>query len=134
MAQAAARALRSDDPSVRGMGSFFVAMHGKKEEMEAEACQKDAGTEVEARVLPHTKNRPAPIFPKGSPKVKDDNDHFPIPDKNHGQNALARINQYGEVPSWYDGSLSELKAAVVKAVKGKFPGIEVEEEKFKPEE
>jgi 5'(3')-deoxyribonucleotidase len=94
----------------------------------------DSCMETEAKVLPHTKDRPAAIFPKESPKVKDDKDHFPIPDKNHGQNALARVNQYGEVPSWYDGSLSELKAAVVRAVKGKFPGIEVEEEKFKPEE
>lgn len=134
MAQAAARALRSDDPSVRGMGSFYVAMHGKKEEMEAESCQKDAGMETEARVLPKKKDRPAPVFPKESPKVKDDKDHFPIPDAAHGRNALARVNQYGEVPSWYDGSLSDLKDAVVKAVKGKFPDIEVEEEKFEPEE
>lgn len=86
--------------------------------------------EVEAKVLPHKKDRPAPIFPKESPKVKDDKDHFPVPDAAHGRNALARVNQYGEVPSWYDGSLSELKDAVVKAVSEKFPGIEIEKEKF----
>lgn len=85
---------------------------------------------LEAAELPHTKDRPAPIFPKESPKVKDDKDHFPIPDKNHGLNALARVNQYGAAPSWYDGSLEDLKATVVKAVKSKFPGIEIEEEKF----
>jgi len=86
--------------------------------------------EVESKELPHKKNRPAPVFPKESPKVKDDKDHFPIPDSAHGRNALARVNQYGEVPSWYDGSLEELKAAVVKAVHSKFPGIEVEKEKY----
>jgi hypothetical protein len=37
MAQAAKRALRSADPSVRGMGSFYLAFHGKKKEMEAAA-------------------------------------------------------------------------------------------------
>jgi 5'(3')-deoxyribonucleotidase len=87
---------------------------------------------LEAGELPHTKDRPAPIFPKESPKVKDDKDHFPIPDKNHGLNALARVNQYGAAPSWYEGSLEDLKAAVLKAVKSKFPGIEIEEKKFKP--
>ena len=85
---------------------------------------------LEAGELPHTKDRPAPIFPRESPKVKDDKDHFPIPDSNHGRQALARANQYSDVPSWYDGSLQELKDTVVKAVKSKFPGIEIEEEKF----
>ena len=37
MTQAAKRSLRSPDPSVRGMGSFFLAFHGKKKEMEAAA-------------------------------------------------------------------------------------------------
>lgn len=89
---------------------------------------------LEAGTLPHTKDKPAPIFSKDNPKVKDDKDHFPIPDAAHGRNALARVNQYGSVPSWYDGSLQELKDAVVKAVESKFPSVEVEEEKFEPAE
>ena len=40
MAQAAKRSLRSSDPSIRGMGSFFLAFHGKKKEMEAEASNR----------------------------------------------------------------------------------------------
>jgi hypothetical protein len=137
MSQAARRALRSEDPSVRGMGSMFFALHGKKKEMEAaaqaQACDR-YGRPVESAELPHTKDRPAPVFPKESPKVLDKKDHFPIPDSGHGQNALARVNQYSSVPSWYDGSLEELKSAVVKAVESKFPKMEVEKEKFEPEE
>lgn len=88
---------------------------------------------IEATEIPQDKDRPAPVFPRESPKVKDDKDHFPIPDAAHGRNALARVNQYGEVPGWYDGSLEDLKAAVVKAVKSKFPSIDVEEEKYESE-
>ncbi len=86
-----------------------------------------------ARVLPRKKDRPAPIFPKESPKVLDGRDHFPIPDLAHARNALARVNQYSSVPDWYDGTLQELKQKVVKAVKSKFPSIEIDEEKFKEE-
>lgn len=84
-----------------------------------------------AKVLPRRKDRPAPIFPKESPKVLDGRDHFPIPDLAHARNALARVNQYDRVPPWYDGTLKELKQKVVKAVKEKFPSIEIDEEKFK---
>jgi hypothetical protein len=138
MEQAARRAMRSDDPSLRGAAGMYLALHGKKKEMEAAATEANSNRYnrpmVEAKELPHVKDRPSPIFPKGSPKVKDDFSHFPIPDESHGQNALARVNQYGSVPSWYDGSLEELKAAVVKAVESKFPKMEVEKEKFEPED
>jgi len=69
--------------------------------------------------------RPAPIFPDGSSKVKDGKDHFPIPDAAHARNALARVNQYSDVPSWYDGSLEELKSKVRSAVKSKYPSIKI---------
>lgn len=137
MEQAARRAMKSDDPSLRGAAGMYLALHGKKKEMEAatQAQSEDRFQRpMEAKELPATKDRPAPVFSRESPKVKDDSDHFPIPDSAHGRNALARVNQYGSVPSWYDGSLEELKAAVVKAVKAKFPDIEVEEEKYEPEE
>jgi len=137
MEQAARRALKSEDPSLRSAGAFFIAIHGKKKEMEmaaSEASSDRYNRDVQAKVLPHTKDRPAPIFPKESPKVTDGRDHFPIPEKAHGQQALARVNQYSSVPSWYDGSLEELKATVVKAVESKFPGMKVEEEKFEPSE
>ena len=76
-----------------------------------------------AKKIPAGDDRPAPIFSDSSKKVNDGKDHFPIPDKAHAQNALQRVNQYSEAPSWYEGSLKELKSTVVKKVKSKFPDI-----------
>lgn len=113
MAEAAQRARKSDDPSVRGMGNLYLNVFHKKEAAElSEAERIDF------------------VFPANNPKVKDKRGHFPIPDKAHGQNALARVNQYGSVPSWYDGSLEDLKKTVVDKVEAKFPTMEIEEEKF----
>jgi hypothetical protein len=67
------------------------------------------------------------VFPAGHAKVKDDDDHFPIDTENRARNALARANQYGEAPSWYDGSLDSLKETIAKRVKAKYPSIEVTE-------
>jgi hypothetical protein len=78
-----------------------------------------------AKKIPQGDDRPAAIFPDGSSKVKDGKDHFPIPDAAHARNALARVNQYSDAPSWYTGSLEELKSKVRSAVKSKYPGIDV---------
>lgn len=72
------------------------------------------------------------IFPADSTSVKDDKDHFPIPDEAHARNALARANQYSSAPSWYTGSLESLVDRVSSAVKKKFPGIDVSEKSEKP--
>lgn len=87
--------------------------------------------EKSAGVLPNTKHRPAAVFPHDHPKVKDDKDHFPIPDASHARNALARANQFDEAPVWYSGSLEDLKKTVADAVKAKFPDIEVTKESYK---
>jgi len=63
------------------------------------------------------------VFQNTHPKVKDNKDHFPINDLAHGRNALARVMQYSSVPSWYDGTLADLRSAVRRAVYGKFPGL-----------
>lgn len=63
------------------------------------------------------------VFQNTHPKVKDNKDHFPINDLAHAQNALARVEQYDSVPSWYDGTLGGLQSAVRRAVYGKFPGL-----------
>ena len=65
------------------------------------------------------------IFPAGSSKVKDDKDHFPINTIGQARNALARVAQFDSVPSWYDGTLSELVQKVKNAVKRQYPSIEV---------
>jgi hypothetical protein len=71
------------------------------------------------------KQRAGAIFQGGSPNVTDGNDHFPIPDAAHARNALARVDQYSSAPSWYNGTLSSLKAAVRRAVHSKYPSIKI---------
>jgi len=85
-----------------------------------------------AKKIPAGDNRPAAIFPSTHPKVNDGKDHYPIPDKTHGRSALQRLSQFKDSkPSWWEGSVEELKNAIVRAVKGKFPGMEIEEKKYK---
>jgi hypothetical protein len=72
-----------------------------------------------------SRTRPNPVFDSTSSKVKDNKDHFPLGNVAQARNALARVNQYDKVPDWYDGSLNELKDAVVRAVKKEYPSIEV---------
>lgn len=124
---------------VEAMSSITEQLDRIADTLESKGLIKEAteidviSNTIEAGKIPQDKDRPAPIFPRESPKVKDDKDHFPIPDAAHGRNALARVNQYGEAPSWYGGSLEDLRAAVVKAVKSKFPSIDVEEDKYESE-
>ena len=46
------------------------------------------------------------IFPADSSSVNDNKGHFPIPDVEHGRNAIARVNQYSSLPKWYSGKIS----------------------------
>jgi hypothetical protein len=78
------------------------------------------------------KQEPSPIFSAKSKKITDKKDHFPINTVARARNALARVNQFSEVPDWYDGSLKELVNAVVSAVKKKYPSIEVSKAASKP--
>ena len=84
-----------------------------------EAAKKDPKAKV--------RNRPAAVFDDKHPKVKDDKDHFPIDTIGRARNALARSHQYSSSPSWWSGSLKELQNAVKRAVKKKYPSIEVSE-------
>lgn len=78
------------------------------------------------------RNRGDVVFPAGSKKVEDDEDHFPINSKAQAENALGRANQYDEAPDWYDGSLKDLVETVADKVEDKYPSIEVSEESRKP--
>lgn len=91
-----------------------------------EAASKPKGEKGDAK----ERSRPNPVFDHTDPKVLDNADHFPINDKAHARNALARANQYSDAPSWYDGSLEELKKRVADAVKKAYPDIEVTEEAY----
>ena len=75
------------------------------------------------------RNRGDCVFPAESPKVSDHKDHFPIGDEKHAHNALAEAGKYKTAPPWYKGSLEELKNAVRRKVKSKYPGIDVSEKK-----
>jgi len=71
------------------------------------------------------RNRGDVVFPAGSKNVKDDKDHFPVNSIEQARNALARAGQYKSAPSWYDGSLAELKSKIKSKVSRKYPSIKV---------
>lgn len=71
------------------------------------------------------RNKTAPVFPAGSADVTDNKDHFPLSSENQARNALARCAQYKASPSWYKGSLAALQQKVRRAVKAKYPKIDV---------
>jgi len=85
--------------------------------------------ELKGKTDPKAKvrNKPSAIFESTHSKVKDKKDHFPIDTAGRARNALARVNQFDSAPEWWSGSIKELKNAVVKAVKAKYPSIKVTE-------
>lgn len=78
------------------------------------------------------KGKAKAVFPADHPKVKDKKEHFPLGSVSQARNALARANQFKEVPPWFKGTLKELVSAVAKAVKKEFPSIDVSEKSKKP--
>lgn len=94
--------------------------------LEKLAGKKPKGEKGDAK----ERSRPNPVFDHTDPKVKDNADHFPINTEDRARNALARANQYSEAPSWYDGSLEELKKTVADAVKKAYPDIKISEESY----
>jgi len=86
--------------------------------------EKDPGAKV--------RNRGDVVFPAGSSKVSDDQDHFPINNKKQARAALSYANKYKTVPGWYDGSLSDLVKKVCNAVKNKYTSINVTDAACKP--
>jgi hypothetical protein len=86
---------------------------------------------VNEKNIPKYKKRGMCIFPAEHPKVKEVDgmrkDHFPINDLKQARNALARVGQFKESPSWYDGDLESLKKAVKRGVKKHYPSIEINE-------
>lgn len=81
-----------------------------------------------SRKLTYKEKQDSPcVFPKTHRKVKDNKDHYPIPDLAHARNALARCQQ--DIGDWFDGTAEELRAAVQRAVYKKFPGLKSRKEK-----
>jgi hypothetical protein len=59
-------------------------------------------------------------IPKDHEKNNSNEGHYPIHDRAHAQNAVARVMQQDKVPCWWSGSLSELKNTVKRKAHGKF--------------
>ena len=71
------------------------------------------------------RSKPNPTFDSTNSKVNDNKDHFPIGTIEQARNAIARVNQYNTVPTWYNGTLTELKNKVINKVKRDYPSIEI---------
>lgn len=78
------------------------------------------------------RNKKKCIFDNTNPKVLDNKDHFPISSVEKARSALARVNQFKTVPTWYKGSLQSLVNTVVKAVKKAYPEIEISDAASNP--
>lgn len=94
-------------------------------------CIEEAYNVIFEGKEPAIRTRPNPVFDSTDADVNDNKDHFPLGSVNQARNALARVNQYSSVPSWYNGkSLKTMKAKVARAVKKHYPSIEVTEESY----
>jgi len=78
------------------------------------------------------RNRGDCVFPAGSSKVKDDQDHYPINSENQARDALSRASQHSASPPWYNGSLKSLVSAVQHKVHSKYKSIKVTKKSKKP--
>lgn len=65
------------------------------------------------------------VFDSDHRNVKDGKDHYPINSEDQARNALSRAMQHDRIPKWFDGTLEELRNSIQRAVKKKYPDIEV---------
>lgn len=98
----------------------------------ADAADQFMKLAAEVSAKTKVKGRSTAIFPADSSKVLDEKEHFPINSENQARNALARVNQYKKVPSWYKGSLQSLVDTVARKVHSKYKGIEISEKSTNP--
>lgn len=84
-------------------------------------------SEKEKKIDPNAevRNRGDVVFPANSKLVNDKKDHFPINNPAQARNALARAGQFSASPPWFNGSLKQLQDAISRAVKRKYPNINV---------
>jgi hypothetical protein len=77
------------------------------------------------------RNRGDVVFPAESSKVKDHKDHYKVNTIEEAHAALSYAGHYSKAPPWFNGTLEELKSAIRRKVKAKFPSIAVSEPKKK---
>ena len=83
--------------------------------------------DIAYRIAAGKKKKPAKKYALGKNHrlVNDDRNHYPTHDAAHARNALSRVMQHDSVPSWFDGTITQLRRIVINNVKKKFPSIEV---------
>ena len=60
-----------------------------------------------------------------SPKLLDTKDHFPVITNTQAQSSMSRVMQLTDVPTWYRGTLAELRQEVRAGIEKMHPGIEI---------
>lgn len=119
---------KEDKPQDQKVAIALSVARKKNLKVPDEKESKNESKEREHNPKAATRNRGDVVFPAESPKVKDDKDHFPINTKSQARNAIARGNQFSSAPEWYKGSAQDLVNAIVKAVKKKYPDMEISKE------
>lgn len=105
--------------------SFNIALNKFVSEIKTELNESVTSINEKHDPKAEVRNRGNVVFPAGSKNVKDDKDHFPINNIAQARNALARVGQYSSVPTWYKGTLTELKNKVHSVVKNKYKSINI---------
>jgi len=89
-------------------------MHGEGEAAKSRADKRARGGKLTAKARQHLPKSSFALPGKGTGPKGAGAGSYPIPDKSHARNALARVSQHGS---------SEEKARVRAAVHRKFPSI-----------
>lgn len=107
----------------------LLVLATKFEQLASSCLVKTAKKKEKLNPKAKVRNRGTVCVPAES--AKDKKDHFPINDIDQARNALARVQQYDKVPSWYSGSLKGLQDAVSRKVHSKYPAIGKEKKSSK---
>jgi hypothetical protein len=65
------------------------------------------------------------IASRQSDRLLDTKDHFPVFSQVQAQSSMARVMQLNESPSWYNGSIAELRQEVYNGIMNLHPEIEL---------
>jgi hypothetical protein len=61
-----------------------------------------------------------------SDRILDCKEHFPIVTETQAQSSMARVMQLREIPSWFGGSLAELREIVYAGIKNTHPALSID--------
>jgi hypothetical protein len=98
--------LISSDPAFPGAGVLELSKHNKVLEF------AKVMTEPKSHILETSMY----VLNANNIKVKDKNSHYPMETLQQAKHSLTIVNSLTEVPSWYEGTLEELKSKVTEAI------------------